>query len=129
MQTLPQSSALAVKFAEGDIVKLSEALGACLIVQRTYGKQGEDIKTLTKIFLEDLKEFTPEKVLSAIKSWRKTQREFPTPADIMGILDPKPVLDKSVYLSIQDKRKKQGGEYLSDKEWKYIAAYEKEVVG
>lgn len=126
MQKSPQSSQVVEsKFTGDDVVALSAELGASLVSQRTYGKQGEDIRVLTKVFLDDLKAYEPVKVLLAIKQWRKTDPNFPTPADIEAILNPKPKFDYAVYQRLLDRSKREN---LYHDEWKYIKAYEQNVM-
>ena len=107
---------------KGDIIA---QLGACLAVQRTYGKQAADIQVVAKIFIDDLKDFSANEVVEAISKWRKTSPEFPTPADIINLLNPKPTFDKSVYLSLI---KRKGEVHRYSKEYDYIKAYEKNEV-
>jgi hypothetical protein len=85
-------------FNGGDVVTLSKALATCLLSQRTYGKQGSDLKALTEIFLEDLKEYEPEKVMNAITQWRRTEAEFPTPSDIRKIIENNQPVPVEVYI-------------------------------
>lgn len=100
-------------------------LAACLAVQRTYGKQAGELHTVVKIFLSDLSEYTGEKVAEAIVKWRKTRQEFPTPADIAGILNPQPRFDSAVYREMIERRKRNEERY-SDAE--YMRKYEASVI-
>lgn len=112
-----------MSYSPDEKANITAQLGACLAVQRTYGKQASDITTVSKIFFEDLKEFSGKDVAQAIAKWRKTSPEFPTPADIFAILDPTPKLDRATYISL-NKRKSS----LSDnsQEMRYIRAYERQ---
>jgi hypothetical protein len=55
-------------------------------VQRTYGSQAEDLELMIKIFIDDLSQYAPEKIIEAFSAWRKNETDFPTPADIKNIL-------------------------------------------
>lgn len=103
---------------KGDIIA---QLGACLAVQRTYGKQAADIQVVAKIFIDDLKDYSANEVVNAISKWRKSSPEFPTPADIIKLLDPAPKFDKSVYISLNKRR----GDFTQYSwEYDYLKAYE-----
>lgn len=126
LQNSPPNTELSEnKFTSLDVLALSAELGASLVSQRTYGKQGEDIKVLTKVFLEDLKAYEPVKVMQAIKQWRMISPEFPTPADINAILAPQPKFDKNVYYSLNERLKR--GDKLSFGEMNYIRKYEQNI--
>lgn len=96
-------------------------LGACLVVQRTYGKQGGDLQTMVNVFCEVLKDCEPEDVVKAMEVWMRKSPEFPTPADIRQIIKPEPQFSKEVYISIQERRKR--GEFITDDEIRYERRY------
>lgn len=129
LQRSPENAELATAslFAGDDVVKLSKALGACLLVQRTYGKQGSDIEKITNVFLKILSGFEPERVIDAVKEWVETSSEFPTPADILQILNPKPKFEYAVYQRLAHKAKVDGVSMTSD-EWSYLRGYERLVI-
>ena len=103
-----------------------KALASCQIVQRTYGKQAENLDKVTNIFLAVLNQYEPEKVIKAVKEWIKSSSEFPTPADIESILNSKPKFDYAVYQSLQ--RERSNGTNLTSEQWKYLEAYEQNVM-
>lgn len=96
-------------------------LGACLVVQRTYGKQGSDLEAMARVFIEDLRAFEPDKVVKALGEWRLKSSEFPTPADIKNLISPQPVWSAVVYQELIDRRKK--GEIMGYEESEYIKGY------
>jgi predicted component of type VI protein secretion system len=111
-----------VKFNSSQATELGNQLSACLLVQKTYGKQGAgDIEPLVDIFISDLAEFKPEQIINAVKKHRQTIDDFPTVASIRAILSPQPKFDFAVYQALQTKCKTAN---LTGAEWKYIAAYE-----
>jgi len=87
-----------VVYQPEEVNQLASALGACLLVQRTYGKQGADIDKITKIFLRVLSDYEPKAVIQAIKRWLQESPEFPTPSDIVKMLNPTQKFDKELYI-------------------------------
>lgn len=112
-------------YSQDDKAAIAAQLASCLATQRTYGKQAADITAVAKIFLEDLKEFSGYNVAQAIARWRKTSPEFPTPADIINLLNPKPQFDRAVYTAL-NKRRADLAPY--SKELAYLEAYEKHIL-
>lgn len=117
-----KSNPLAAYTAE-DKKDIITQLSACQAVQRTYGKQAEDIPAVCRIFLADLADFPPAAVVQAIADWRKRHQEFPTPSDIRGILSPEPTFSADLYRELLRKRK-DPGEWLSDDERRYLRRFE-----
>lgn len=105
---------------------LGAALGACLVVQRTYGKQGADIQTMVNVFAKVLDDCQPDEVIEAIKTWLKQSPEFPTPHDIRQILKPQPVFTAAVFSEIQDKRRR--GDIVTFAEEDYMKAYKAQAL-
>ena len=102
-------------------------LSACQAVQRTYGKQAEDIPAVCRVFISDLSEYPPDDVVKAIAQWRKTNQEFPTVADIVKIIFPQPVFSADLYRELQRKRKEPNS-WLTDSEKKYIKMFESNMM-
>lgn len=96
------------------------------MVQRTYGKQAENHGAAVDIFVKVMKAYEPARVIQAIKQWILTSPEYPTPADIIGILDPKPKLDRVVYMAISDRLKR--GDKITGQEREYLKLYESDVM-
>lgn len=114
-------------FSPTQIANLASELGACILVQKTYGKQGgDDIKALTKIFMSDLKEFQPEEIVQAIIKCRQTQDDFVTVAAVRRILSPEPKFDYAIYKALT--KEAQAGRYLNPTELRYIKAYEENAM-
>lgn len=128
LQTQPVSSSLqsiGESYNQEQKSLVAAQLGACLAVQRTYGKQASDIQVVAKIFLADLSDYPAEKVAGALEKWRKTSPEFPTPADIIAILDNKPKMSADVYRTML-KRFKDSGYNEFTEAGRYVKAYEAE---
>lgn len=109
------------QFTIEDKKSLAAGLGACLVVQRTYGKQGSDLQTMVNIFCGALKEYEPEKVIEAVQKWLTESDEFPTPNNIKQLIDPKPQFCRVTYMDISDRRRR--GDFVSDDEVKYQKLY------
>lgn len=74
--------------------------------------------------MSDLQTHTGDAIAHALAIWRKKSPEFPTPADIQGILNPQPKFDAAVYREMIERRKR-GEEKYGDSD--YMRAYEKQV--
>lgn len=115
-----------VPYTADDKEQLNHALGACLAVQRTYGKQAGDFEKVVQVFIKLMQGHEPMKVIAAIREWVMKSPEFPTPADILGILSPQPKFDYAMYSSFNEKLKR--GEQLGYMQLEYINAYEKNAM-
>lgn len=106
-----------------------DALGACLAVQRTYGKQGADLISIAKIFISDLNKYRALDIASAINEWRKQSPEFPTPSDIINILKARPpeqeVIEKNKFLGLQSRER--SGQYINPQEKQFMDNYESRI--
>lgn len=89
---------------------------------KTYGKEPESIESITAIFARDLAEFPVDKILKAIKTHSQRSQEFPTVADIFGLIkrNGKPEITQAMYINAS----KKDYENRSAKEHKLISAYE-----
>lgn len=70
-----------------------------------------------------------DSIKEAFKFWLATNRTFPKPADIVNVIERKgrPPLDKAVYGSLSEKRKRHP-ENLTTEEWAYIREYENFII-
>lgn len=94
---------------------------------KTYGKEPESLESITKIFTTDLEEFPAETVLKAIATHAKRCDEFPTVADIHGLIKRggKPPLKESDIIAIR----KKDGEDRTSAEWQMLRDWEAEQQG
>lgn len=122
--------AVAVKekpsYTPTDLASLNTQIGACLAVQRTYGKQAADLAAVTRVFASDLAGYEPSEVIKALAEWRLKSAEFPTPADIRNLLDPQPIWSAALFQEISDRRRK--GDNLSYSEEEYLKGYKKHAM-
>ena len=65
---------------------LFSSLAECLIGLRTYGKQATDLKATANFFYKNLKHINPEYVINAFHGHILKSSQFPTPADIIDII-------------------------------------------
>lgn len=108
-------------------MRLSKALSACQLVQRTYGKQADDIGIITEIFVRVLRHHNPKDVIDVIRKWIIESPEFPTPSDIENMLNPRPKYNYAIYQRIAHKFKKDSAN-MTDSEWSYLRKYEKHIM-
>ncbi len=97
------------------------------MVQKIYGRQPENIEVINRLFHSILGKFSSEKVIRAFEIWLEKSQEFPTPADIVGIIkrNGKPPLSREIYIAIS---KKDGADRTKD-DWQYLRDYEAEQNG
>ena len=89
---------------------------------KTYGKQPEALLSITKVMLRDLADFPPEKILNAFKLHAQRSDEFPTTADIIGLIkrNGRPPLRESDIIAIR----KKPGDTRTDDEWAMLREWE-----
>ncbi len=96
------------------------------LVLKTYGKQSEDIGLIADVFLDFLSDFEPEKVIDAFKKHIRTSPEFPTPSDIIKIIQNKTkdrdMPNHAIYRELC--AKKRNGTDLTYSEDEYKKSYE-----
>jgi len=104
--------------------KLDSLLIGCFAVQKMYGRAPENIEAINQIFHAILGKFKSDKVLKAFEIWLERNQEFPTPADIVSLINRggKAPITKEVYISIC----KKDGEHRTPDEWRLKREYEAE---
>ena len=90
---------------------------------KTYGKQPEQMESVTKLFMFALADYPTQKIIDAMSYYVRNYTDFPAPADIVQIIERgnKPPLDRSVYVSISKKHPDQ----RTSEEWEYMRDYER----
>jgi hypothetical protein len=48
-----------------------------------YGKDTDALRDITRAFIEDLNEFTPDQITHGFKAWRRKRDGMPAPANII----------------------------------------------
>lgn len=105
-----------------------EALGSCFVLQRTFGKQGDNLGKTASLFAKMLSHHEPMKVIEAIGQWIvRGGSDFPTPFDIEQILSPKPKADYRLYSRLL-KKFEENRYSITKKERAYLNWYEKECM-
>ena len=91
---------------------------------KTYGKDPESLEGIIALFNRTLASYPYEKVEMALTVHASRNAEFPTPADIVGLIkrNGKPPFSKEVYISIS----KKDPELRDPYDWKYLREYEAE---
>jgi len=106
-------------------------LGGCFNAQKTYGQDPSKIKGITKVFEAILSEYPLKSITAAFMTHLKQSVDFPTPADIVSILDPKESLDKPTYIQAKKWLAENKDAVFSLKErdcLDYVRRYEEETM-
>lgn len=96
----------------------------CFHTLRLYGREPESLEHAIGAFQAALGGYTIGQVDRAFAFWLRHEREFPTPADIVSVIErggDKPPLDRAVYTSLCRKQP----ELRTDDEWTYMRDYER----
>lgn len=103
-------------------ITLAKELHNRFHAMKTYGKEPESLVSITQIFLNDLAEFPPEKVMMAIKTHSQRSQEFPTVADLVGIIkrNGKPPLKESDVIAVR----KKDGELRTPDDWQLLREWD-----
>lgn len=104
---------------------VTDMLSFCWSALHLYGKKPEDFAGIVQTYLGFLASYETSKVVAAFKRYIKHRREFPTPADIIGIIEGRIKRDASYYNRLRE-RVKQGDHLYSD-EKEYLEKYEEQI--
>ena len=105
--------------------QLIETLRFCWNTLHRYGKTSDDFDGIVKTYLNFLGRYPTETVASAFDKYIRHRREFPTPADIIGIIQSRVKRDGAYYTRLC--RKIQENAFVTDEELAYMRLYEGEV--
>lgn len=105
--------------------RVLENINDCIHVLNLYGNKDGKLKKIVNVFFKHLKEYDPVEIDKAFKTYIKCNSTFPTPSDIIGIIENRVKLDSELYKNLIRKRKDS---YLSFKEENYIDKYEKQLL-
>jgi transcription initiation factor TFIIIB Brf1 subunit/transcription initiation factor TFIIB len=89
-----------------------------------YGKKAEDFEDMAAMYLNFLKDYPVDKVRAAFERYVRNAREFPTPSDIISILEGKVKRDPAYYRFLIEHRKNN---YLTTQQEEYVKKYEKQL--
>ena len=104
---------------------LIETLRFCWNTLHRYGKTSDDFDGIVKTWLGILGGYPTRTVAAAFEKYLRNRREFPTPADIIGIIEGRVKRDGAYYTRLC--RKIQEGAFVDDDELAYMRLYEGQV--
>jgi hypothetical protein len=123
LQLKPQNL-LALKESEHAQSQLDALLLGCFTVQRIYGKEPGSLTAVNQVFHNVLGHLPGEQVVLAFRLWMQRSQEFPTPADIAGLVrrKGKPPLKESDVIAIR----KKDGEDRTAAEWATLREWDEQ---
>ncbi len=122
LSVAPQSqAALLLKNGSESKKALAARLYRDFYAMKTYGKEPESLDSIISLFNEGLADFPVDKINAAFRLHAQRSAEFPTLADIVGIIrrNGKPTLKESDIIAIRKKdgEDRTGAEWAMLKEW------------
>ena len=129
LSTAPAKS-LALKDDQEGKKALANLLAQCFDIFPLYGREPEAADNIRRAFQYALADYTRVQVTEAFYYHLRHSKEFPTPADIVAIIERggnKPPFERSVYINLVQKSKNPPID-MPREEWQYIADYEKYIV-
>jgi hypothetical protein len=105
--------------------QLIETLRFCWNTLHRYGKTSDDFDGIVKTYLSFLGRYPTDVVASAFDKYIRHRREFPTPADIIAIIQGRVKRDGTYYTRLC--RKIQENAFVTDDELAYMRLYEGQV--
>lgn len=91
-----------------------------------YGKDESQFETILEFFLSIIGKYEAEDVFMAMGRYVRQRSRFPTPADIVGIIEERVKRDPSYYNTIREKLKK--GQNLTAEQSYYLKEYERQAL-
>lgn len=104
--------------------KIDALLLGCFSVQKLYGRDPGSLEAVTQVFHSALGRFPADKVFRAFNTWLERSHEFPTPADIVGLIKRcgKPPMTEAQFIAISKKE----GEDRTEAEWQFLRDWNRE---
>ena len=89
---------------------------------KTYGKEPESLNSIIQTMLSDLAEYPIEKIMLAFKTHAVRSSEFPTTADLVGLIkrNGRPPLKESDVIAIR----KKDGQDRTREDWDTLKAWD-----
>lgn len=115
---------IALSSNEAGQIAIAKEIHARFHAMKTYGKEPESLSSITATMLRDLSDFPADKILKAFKLHAQRSEEFPTTANIYGLIkrNGKPPLSKETFIAISKKH----GEDRTSEDWQYLRDYQAE---
>ena len=107
--------------------RLDSLLLGCYTAQKLYGRDPGSLESVNEVFHHVLGRHPADQVINAFTIWIERSQEFPTPADIVGLIrrGGLPPLSKEMYIAISRK----DAEARTADDWAYLRDYEAEQRG
>lgn len=105
---------------------LALILHQCFQGLNVFGKTPEEMEAIIGLHQMVLADYGIEQIRPAFVKWLQTSSTFPTPADIVSLIERggRPPLDRAVYVSIS----KKPADMRTKADWGYMADYERERI-
>ena len=119
-----ESRGLRLSESKESKARLDRMMMGCFAVQKLYGRDTGNAETITEMFHAMLGKYPAAHCIRALELWLERSQEFPTPADIIGIIKRKgkQPLSKETYIAISRK----DGELRDASDWQFLREYEAE---
>lgn len=119
-----ESRGLRLSESNENKAKLDRMMMGCFAVQKLYGRDLGNAGVITEMFHAMLGKYPATHVVRAFELWLERSQEFPTPADIIGIIKRKgkPPLSRETYIAIS----KKAAELRDASDWQFLREYEAE---
>ena len=124
-QSCGESKALSLKTTSNEGMKaLAVEIYTRINSMKNYGREPESLDILTKTYAKDLEDYPIQQVLLAFKTHAKRNNEFPTVAELIGLIKRKgkPPLSREFYIAIS----KKDYENRTEKEKQFMRDFEAE---
>lgn len=105
---------------------MAQAIAQCYHTLDRYGRDAQGLEVAQRLFIRVLGGYPASEVIPAFEKHVAQSRNFPTPSDIVGILEGRVKRDASYYRRLLDRIK--AGDFLSEDESRYLHAYERQVL-
>ncbi len=119
-----ESKALALSESVKHQEKLDELIGVSLALQKLYGRDVANSGHVINLFQRILAKYPADRAIKAFELWLERSQEFPTPADIIGLIkrNGRPPIKESDVIAV---RKKYGADRSSD-DWQLLREWDKQ---
>jgi hypothetical protein len=115
-------SAIALRQDTDGQITVAKEIHARFHAMKTYGKEPESLESITTTMLKDLADFPKDQIALAFKIHAQRSVEFPTTADIVGLIKRKgkPPLKESDIIAIR----KKDGEHRTREDWGMLTEWD-----
>lgn len=110
---------------------LAIVIGQAFDMQKQFGKTTGQLENIVNGFCWIMEPYPVEIVMRAFAQYIRERSDMPTPSDLVKIIDPqppKPIYDKSLYITLKKIFDEQGPFGLQTDEIEYIKCYEEQAI-